>query len=98
MKKSKLITFAEHKRRALKDPAFRTVFAEPDDDIFIETAYQLIQLRKKAGLTQAQLAKRLGVSQQAIARLESLNYKGHSLTTLQKLADVFHKRLRLQFV
>ena len=98
MKKSKLLTFEEHKNRSLRDPKFRKVFEEPDEDIFIETAYQLIRLRKKAGLTQVQLAKKLRISQQAIARLESLSYKGHSLSTLQKIADAFHKRLKLQFV
>jgi len=98
MRKAKLVTFAQHKKRSLKDPAFRKVFNEADDDIFIETAYQLIQLRKSAKLTQAQLAKKLGISQQAIARLESLSYKGHSLSTLQRVADVLHKKLRLQFV
>ncbi len=98
MRKSKLVTFEDHKRRSLRDPRFRKAFEEPDEDIFIETAYQLIRLRKKAGLTQRQLASRLRISQQAIARLESLSYKGHSLSTLQKIADAFHKRLRLQFV
>jgi len=98
MKKSKPLTFEEHKNRSLKDPKFRETFEEPDEDVFIETAYQLIQLRKKAGITQGQLAKKLGVSQQAVARLESLSYKGHSLSTLQKIADAFHKKLKLQFV
>ncbi|MEK7858223.1 MAG: helix-turn-helix transcriptional regulator [Elusimicrobiota bacterium] len=98
MKKSRSVTYEQHLKRSLKDPGFRKVFAEPDDDIFLETAYQLITLRKKAGLTQAQLAKKLGVSQQAVGRLESMNYKGHSLATLQKIADVLHKKLRLQFV
>ena len=98
MKKTKLPTFSEHKRRSLRDSSFRKVFSEPDDDIFIETAYQLIKLRKRARLTQAQLAQKLRISQQAVARLESLSYKGHSLSTLQRIADALHKRLRLQFV
>ena len=98
MKKIKLPAFSEHKKRSLKDPSFKKAFSEPDDDIFIETAYQLIQLRKRAHLTQAQLAQKLSISQQAVARLESLSYKGHSLSTLQRIANALHKRLRLQFV
>lgn len=98
MKKTRLPTFSAHKKRSLRDPSFRKAFFEPDDDVFIETAYQLIELRKKAGLTQAQLAKKLRISQQAIARLESLSYKGHSLSTLQRVAEVLHKKLKVQFV
>lgn len=42
--------------------------------------------RHDAGLTQAQLAKRIGVSQQQIARLEHPDYNP-TLETLQKVAE-----------
>jgi len=98
MKKKKPDDFERYKRQALKEPKFRKAFEEPDEDIFLETAYQLVMLRRKAGLTQSQLAKKLKISQQAVARLESLSYKGHSLTTLQKIAETLNKKLKLQFV
>lgn len=98
MKKTNFVRFEDHLARSLKDPAFRKAFAEPDEDVFLETAYQLLQMRKKAGLTQAQLAKKMKTSQQLIARLESLSYKGHTLSSLQKIAAAFNKKIRLQFV
>lgn len=98
MKKTKLTTFDEYKKRALKDPAFRKTLGEPDDDPFLEVAYRLIALRRELGLTQAQLAKKINVSQQALARLESLSYKGHSLQSLNKIAQACGKKLQINFV
>lgn len=51
-------------------------------------AIQLASLRKKSGLSQKELAKRVGTSQQQISRLESPTYKGHSLSMLRRVADV----------
>jgi len=49
---------------------------------------QLVSLRKRAGLSQKELAKRVGTSQQQISRLESPSYKGHSLSMLRRVAEV----------
>ena len=38
------------------------------------------------------------VSQQALARLESLSYKGHSLRSLARIARACGKKLRIDFV
>ena len=97
-KKVQLVSFSEHKKKALEDPKFRKAFESPDDDPFLEAAYQIVKMRTKAGLTQNQLAKKLRVSQQAIARLESLRYRGHSLAALQRVAGAFHARVRVEFV
>lgn len=53
-----------------------------------DVAFQLTSLRKKSGLSQKELAKRVGTSQQQISRLESPSYKGHSLSMLRRVADV----------
>ncbi len=53
-----------------------------------DVAVQLASLRKKAGLSQKELAKRVGTSQQQISRLESPSYRGHSLSMLRRVADV----------
>lgn len=98
MKKMKLLTFDEWMRNALKSPSFRKAMEEPDDDPFLEISYRLITLRRKLGLTQAQLAKKVGISQQGLARLESLNYKGHTLQSLNKIAQGLGKKLQVQFV
>ena len=90
--------YRDWRKKALKDPEVRKALEAPDDDPFLEVAYRMLQLRKKAGWTQKRLAAAIGTSQQAIARLESMDYRGHSLTTLEKIAQAFHKKLRVQFV
>jgi len=51
-------------------------------------AVQLASLRKFSGISQKELAKRVGTSQQQISRLESPSYEGHSLSMLRRVADV----------
>jgi DNA-binding XRE family transcriptional regulator len=98
MKNKKFSTFQQYKKKALKDPEFRKVFEAADEDPYIQIAHQLVTLRTKLGLTQAQLAKKTKTSQQAIARLESLSYRGYSVATLDKIADALKKKLKIQFV
>src|SRR5438552_2867243 len=40
--------------------------------------------RRKAGLSQADLAQRIGTRQSVISRLENADYEGHSLGMLQR--------------
>ncbi len=60
---------------------------------------QLLKARQEAGLTQAQVAERMGTQPPAVARLErSLATGKHSpsLATLRKYASACGKRLVLQ--
>ncbi|HEY2029708.1 MAG TPA: type II toxin-antitoxin system HicB family antitoxin [Myxococcales bacterium] len=61
------------------------------------TRLALIWARTDAGLSQAELARRAGVSQQAIAKLEHPD-SNPTVETLQKVADALHAELviRLQ--
>lgn len=45
---------------------------------------QLVEARQAAGLTQAQLAERLGVSQGQVARVEKRGYDSLTLTSLRR--------------
>ena len=45
---------------------------------------QLVEARQAAGLTQAEVAKRLGVSQAQVARLEKSGYDGYTLNSLRR--------------
>ncbi|MBN1308294.1 MAG: helix-turn-helix transcriptional regulator [Chitinispirillaceae bacterium] len=47
----------------------------------------MIELRKKAGLTQEELAKKIHTSQPSIARLESGSYQNVSLSFLRKVGN-----------
>src|SRR6202795_2797044 len=62
-----------------------------------DVALQITALRKKAGLSQKELARLLKTSQQQISRLESTGYEGHSLSMLRRVAEALHARLRIVF-
>ena len=57
---------------------------------------QLIGIRVKKGLTQNDMAKKLGTKQSAIARLESGNYNP-TLEFLQKTAKALGTKLVISF-
>ena len=67
----------------------RRIFAEAYD-----IAMQVIQLREKAGLTQAQLAERCGVDQADISRIER-GSTSPTTKTLQRIADALGAEVRL---
>jgi transcriptional regulator with XRE-family HTH domain len=56
-----------------------------------------LSIRRRAGLSQKDLAKLLKTSQQQISRLESPGYEGHSLSTLRRVADALNARVRIVF-
>ena len=45
---------------------------------------QLVEARQAAGLTQVELAQRLGVSQAQVARIEKRGYDAYTLNTLRR--------------
>lgn len=63
-----------------------------------EIARKIFELRTKAGITQQELAKRVGTSKSAICRLEDADYEGHSLSMLKRIAEALHKRVEIRFV
>ena len=78
----------------LRDPAFAARFKDAGEAW--DVAIQIAALRKEAGLTQRELAKRVGTSQQQISRLESPGYEGHSLSMLRRVAQVMGASVRVQ--
>jgi ribosome-binding protein aMBF1 (putative translation factor) len=54
--------------------------------------------RTKAGLSQAELAEKLGTKQSVISRLEDADYEGHSLTMLQRIAAALGQCLEIRFL
>lgn len=54
----------------------------------LDLALLVLRMRETAGLTQAELAKRLRTTQSAIARIEQAEYTAHSLQTIEKIAEV----------
>jgi DNA-binding XRE family transcriptional regulator len=68
--------------------------ARADDAV----ARKIYALRAKAGLTQRELAKRVGTTASVICRLEDADYEGHSLAMLQRIAAALNKRVEIRFV
>ena len=83
--------------RDLQDPAFRAEWAAIADEF--ATLDLLLEARRRAGLTQAQVAERMGVKQSALARIEtSLTSQRHSpsLATLRKYAAAVGCRIEIR--
>lgn len=82
MKLSELPALGEVVDRQRKDPAFRDVW---DRSAFArEVAVRIVRYRADRGLTQAQLARAVGMQQSVIARLE----RGEQPPSLATLARV----------
>ena len=63
------ISFDQIKARLLADPMVRTEYEALAPEF--EISAELLRARTRAGLSQAELAARMGTSQSTIARLES---------------------------
>lgn len=87
--------FQDYLDRQLKDPVFKKYYDEYGKQI--EIAYQILQLRKKKGLSQSMLAKKIGTKQANVARLES-GQQNFTLETLQKIARALNRNLKIEFV
>lgn len=61
-------------------------------------AHQIYQLRQKASLSQAELARRVGTMQSVISRLEDADYEGHSFAMLDRIAGAVERRVEIRFV
>ena len=63
----------------------------------IEAAQPIYDMRTDAGLTQRQLAKKVGTTASVICRLEDADYEGHSLAKLRRIAEALGKRIEIRF-
>jgi predicted transcriptional regulator len=64
----------------------------------LRLANEIAKVREERKLSQAQLARRIGTHQSAIARMERSTYRGYSVATLAKIAAAAGKRLEVRFV
>ncbi|HEV2629017.1 MAG TPA: helix-turn-helix transcriptional regulator [Pseudolabrys sp.] len=85
-----MIKFDTLHKKWMKDPAYRREYDA------LEEEFALIAARARAGLSQAQLAKRMKTTQSAIARLESGRAKP-STRTLARFAAATGHRLKISF-
>jgi predicted transcriptional regulator len=87
------IPMEEMERRLLSDPAVKREYDALAPEF--EIATELLRARKRAGLSQAELAKRMGTSQSAIARLES-GQTLPSTKTLLRFAQATESKIQLR--
>ena len=83
------------KKRFMKDPEFREEHERVDEEFRLLEA--LVRARTEAKLTQAEIARRIGTTESAIARLESGGVSP-SLKTLRRYAEATGKRLRVDLL
>jgi len=60
-------------------------------------ARQVYDLRTEAGLSQRELAKRVGTTASVICRLEDADYEGHSLAMLRRIAAALGRQVQVSF-
>lgn len=63
-----------------------------------EIAGQIYRLRTRAGLSQRQLAAKVGTAASVICQLEDADYTGQSLAMLRRIAAAVNKRVEIRFV
>jgi ribosome-binding protein aMBF1 (putative translation factor) len=63
-----------------------------------DVAREIHALRRRAGLTQRQLAALVGTAPSVISRLEDADYEGHSMAMLRRIAAALNKRVEIRFV
>jgi len=64
----------------------------------VAVAREVFDARTSRGLTQGQLAKLVGTTQSAIARLEDADYQGHSMSMLRRIAAALECEVEIRFV
>jgi len=84
-------TLKEYIADQMKDPEFKKAWHDLDTEF--DLLESMIKAREKAGLSQEQLAKRIGTKQPALSRLERGAFKKATVETLQKIADALDMKL-----
>ena len=87
--------FESYKKELLEDKEVLAEYKRLDPEF--EIIRMIIEARQKTGITQKELAEKMGTKQSAIARLEAGN-ANPSIGFLQKLASALGKKLEMTFI
>jgi transcriptional regulator with XRE-family HTH domain len=93
------MTHEELRAKALARPEVRQEYEALEPEF--ELLRRMLQARKLAGLTQDEVAARMGTKRSAVARLESTLAAGKhspSVATLQKYAQAVGSKLDIRFL
>jgi ribosome-binding protein aMBF1 (putative translation factor) len=81
-------------KRWMKEPKYKKAYDALEDEFVLASA--VMDVRNRAGLTQEELARKMGTTQPVVARLESGRSRP-SMRTLERLADATGSRLLIRF-
>lgn len=85
---------SEHLKEKLKDPYFKELYELEEQKMSI--VKRIIEYRIKNNITQGQLAKKAGVTQQHISKIENGEFS--SVTTLEKVLLFIGYTVRIEAV
>lgn len=94
MSKRKIYTFEEDLAKRLKNPKFKKEWE--DSELEFQLSCKLIEARLKKKISQRALAKKVGTSQAAIARIEGMT-ANPSLALLKRIAQALNTKLQISF-
>jgi ribosome-binding protein aMBF1 (putative translation factor) len=78
------------------DPKKQAAYEE--DLVNVKAAQLIYDMRTAAGLSQRELAARVGTTASVICRLEDADYQGHTLQILNRIASALGRRIELHAV
>jgi len=81
-------------KKWMKEPKYRKAYEALEEEFVLASA--VMDVRNRAGLTQEQLARKMGTTQPVVARLESGRTRP-SMRTLGRLAEATGSSLRISF-
>jgi ribosome-binding protein aMBF1 (putative translation factor) len=84
-------TLKEYSAEQMKNPEFKRAWKDLDQEFMLLES--LIRMREKAGITQKELAVKIGTKQPALSRLERGGFRKASVETLKKIADALDAQL-----
>ena len=90
-----MTNFNDFLNAQLTDPGLNAEYNSIEPEFAVVQA--LIDVRKKKGITQQQLAHLSGIAQGDISKIENGN-ANPSIKTLQRLAAAMDKKLKIEFV
>ncbi len=81
-------------KKWMKEPKYKKAYNALEEEFVLASA--VMDVRNRAGLTQEQLARKMGTTQPVVARLESGRTRP-SMRTLERLAQATGSRLLISF-
>ena len=91
----KMTNYEKFFQNQMKDPEIRKEYEAMEPEFALIQA--MIDARRESGLTQQELARRTGITQADISKIENGN-ANPSLKTLQRLAAGMGRKLKIEFI